>query len=226
MKHPSNTLSPDTGQIQCDGYSAYQTIANNFTDIALGSCLAHIRRKFTDDESLLTYDWGPGLIADIQTLYKIEEDLRKANAPPDQKEKIRQSKARPLLDKIYQTFTDQSSKLRPQDPAMKAINYGLGQWDGILLYLNEGKLDIDNNGVENAVRPTKLGRKNWLFFGSLGAGQKNADLFTLIQNCKTLGLNPRRYLEDTILAMKTLKPADLTPEAYSKALQDIKEKAA
>lgn len=149
----------------------------------------------------------------------IEEELRRANAPPDEKVNIRQSASLPILKEVYNTLKTQANTLRPSEAAMGAIKYALGQWDGLLLYLTEGKLDIDNNGVENAVRPTKLGRKNWLFFGSLEAGQRNADLFTLIQNCKVLGINPREYLEYAIREIKNTPADQLTPACYAEFLK-------
>jgi len=214
------------GIIQCDAYIAYETVKSKFKGIELGSCMAHIRRKFIEDDSLLTYSWGAELIKDIQKLYVIEEKLRKANATPEEKVKKRQEQSRLILEKIHTTLKTQENTLRPKEGVMGAIRYALNQWDGLLLYLTNGKLDLDNNGAENAVRPTKLGRKNWLFFGSLSAGQRNADLFTLVQNCKVHRINPREYLEYAIKELRNLPPEQLTPASYAELLKQNRRKAA
>ena len=213
------------GTIQCDGYRAYASVEKLFPDIVLGSCMAHIRRKFIEDTSLEHQDWGCTLLSNIQELYRIEKKLREANAPPTEKQKMRQARSKPLTDKIYKTLTEQKDKCRPQSKTGEAIRYALGQWEGFLRYLDDGRLDIDNNGIENAVRPTKLGRKNWLFFGNAEAGQNNADIYTLIENCKTCGINPRNYLEHVFKALKTQAPEELTPAKLAPKIA-VKEQAA
>ena len=110
------------------------------------------------------------------------------------------------------------------------MNYALGQWEEFCLYLHDGALEIDNNLVENAIRPTKLGAKNYLFFGSAEAGANNALLYTLIENCKLQGIDPERYLEDVIRELPPEPTAEqaaaLTPRRYAARTRENTEAAA
>lgn len=204
----TNTLD-FTGTLQCDGYSAYISLQKELEGIQLGGCMAHIRRKFLRDESFTDLAWGKEFIGAIQTLYQIERDL--ANAPPDERRRMRQEKSKPIVLKLKKTLITQQLKYRPKSSIGEAINYALGEWESFERYLDDGKLEIDNNGVENAIRPTKLGAKNHLFIGSAEAGKNSAILYTLIENCRALGLNPRDYLEYTIKAKATQESKNLTP---------------
>ena len=108
----------------------------------------------------------------------------------------------------------------PKSLLGKAIAYTLNQWPHLQTYLTDGSVEIDNNLVENAIRPTKLGAKNWLFIGAEHAGEKSAIIYTLVENCRRLGINPRDYLEDVLTrlpAMKASGAASLTPVNWLKA---------
>lgn len=218
-KHLAETLgyNEKTGEIsfkgiiQCDGYICYETVMNTYQGLQLGACLAHIRRKFLDDKSLKQQPWVRWLLRAIKTLYRIERRLKKTSAPPDLSRRKRQSYAKPIVEKLHHLLKEKLPHQRPSSSAGKAINYALNQWDQFILYLDNGRLPIDNNGVENAIRPCKLGLKNYIFFGSLEAGSNNATLYTLIENCKAAGLNPRDYLEYAIVALKNQPAEELTP---------------
>ena len=199
------------GTIQCDGYICYQTIMNAYEGIVLGSCLAHIRRKFIDDKSLRKLPWVAYLLRAIKALYRIERRLRNTSAPPDLCQQKRQSYAKPIIEKLHKKLTEELPQHRPSSSCGKAIKYALNQWSQFILYLEDGRLPIDNNGAENAIRPCKLGLKNYLFFGSLEAGTNNATLYTLIENCKATGLNPRDYLEYALENLGKITAENLTP---------------
>jgi len=130
-----------------------------------------------------------------------------------------------LTKQLYQTLIEQQSHYRPKSAIGEAISYALKEWAGFERYLENGKLDIDNNGVENAIRPTKLGAKNYLFFGSAEAGEYNAVLYTIIENCKVLGLNPRTYLEHVIPALHKQSPQELTPAKLLPKLKPQEDRA-
>ena len=118
---------------------------------------------------------------------------------------------------------------RPQSPAGKACSYALGQWPGLLLYLDHGVIEIDNNSVENAIRPCALGKKNWLFIGDVKAGPRTAIFYSLIGSCLRRGLNPRAYLHwlfTRIAAVGTHAPHALTPAAYAAITKPAPETAA
>lgn len=205
-----------TGMIQCDGYTAYNSLQKELAGIKLGGCLAHIRRKFLQDEGFTDLAWGKELIGQIQELYRVEKEI--TNAPPDERRRVRQEKAKPIVDQLKQTLITQQSS-RPKSAIGEAIRYALGQWESFELYLENGKLEIDNNGVENAIRPTKLGVKNHLFIGSAEAGTNSAILYTIVENCRALHLNPRDYLVEAITMVNTIDASDLTPAKYRQKLE-------
>jgi len=219
----SNTLD-FSGTLQCDGYTAYLSLKKELEGIELGGCLTHIRRKFLRDESFTTLTWGQTFIYQTQKLYSIEREL--ANAPPAERKRIRQEQARPIVAQLKQTLITQKSNYRPKSTIGEAITYALKEWEGFERYLEDGKLDIDNNGVENAIRPTKLGAKNHLFIGSAEAGDDTALLYTIIENCKVAGLNPRGYLAYAIQQIGTVDASELTPNKHAQQLKDATQAAA
>ena len=213
------------GTIQCDGYICYQTMMNAYEGIVLGACLAHIRRKFIDDKSLWQIPWVAYLLRAIKVLYRIERRLRNSSAPPDLCQRKRRSYAKAIIEKLHKKLTKELPQHRPSSSCGKAIRYALNQWSQFILYLEDGRLPIDNNGAENAIRPCKLGLKNYMFFGSLEAGENNATLYTLIENCKAAGLNPRDYFEHVLGNLATQQAEDLTPAKVAKRWEKSAEVA-
>ena len=207
------------GTIQCDGYRCYESIQKAFEGVKLGGCLAHIRRYFVKDPLLAQEPWVKEVLKRIQRLYQIERNLKEANAPPDQVIEGRQSEAKPITKELHQIFITQLNQHRPKSSAGVALSYALGQWEKWLEYLNIPELEIDNNGVERVIRPTKIGSKNFLFFGSAEAGHNNAVLYTLIENCKSRGINPRVYLEYAIKSLNDKEPRELTPHVAQSMLE-------
>ena len=117
----------------------------------------------------------------------------------------------------------------PKSLLGQAIDYALGQWPSLLLYLDDGRLEIDNNLVENSIRPTALGKKNWLFFGCAEAGQRGAVIYTIIESCRRRGIDPFAYLRDVLTrlpSMTTAQVKDVTPAAWAKAQRDAAFQAA
>ena len=140
---------------------------------------------------------------------------------------MRQAQSKPIIDQLKETLITQKLNYRPKSSIGEAINYAFGEWEGFERYLEDGKLEIDNNGVENAIRPTKLGAKNHLFIGSAEAGSNSATLYTLIENCKALGLNPRDYLIVAITGKARKKDdTELTPAQLATTLQSAQQSAA
>ena len=208
------------GTIQCDGYSAYQALVARYGGIKLAGCLAHIRRKFFEAQKQAPEVVLPILLA-IQQLYRIEEELREIQAPPDCRQLVRWVRSRPIVEELHQLILKERTAHLPKSKLGEALNYALGQWDEFCEYLRNGELEIDNNLVENAIRPTKLGMKNYLFFGRAEAGVRNALLYTLIENCKLNGLDPELYLEEVIRVLPANptreQAAALTPRRYAAA---------
>lgn len=221
-----------TGTVQCDGYVAYPSFANRSEGrITLAACWAHARRKIHEakDSAPQRAGW---LLLQIQHLYRIEKQLRETKAGPSQRQAVRSSQSRMIIARIQRALTRLKLKGRhlPKSAIGKAIDYTLTLWPMLSAYLEDGRIEIDNNPVENAIRPTAIGKKNWLFIGEAEAGQRSAILFTIIEACRSRGIDPQTYLRDVLTKLPTLtnrQIKDVTPEAWAKTRRiDVQRKAA
>jgi len=212
------TLKGFRGVVQSDGYSAYGAYLKRHptAEIELAACWAHARRKFHEAQNESPF--AARMLQEIQELYKIEADLRAD--PKKNRRTVRQEKSVPILQRIgLQLQADQSRHL-PKSQTGKAISYALKLWDKLLVYTEHAEMEIDNNLVENAIRPTAIGKKNWLFFGSAGAGKSSAIYYTLLETCRKLGVNPSDYLRNILhqLPVMTNQTAkDYTPAQWKAA---------
>ena len=167
-----------------------------------------------------------------QHLCRIEKQLRETKAGPSQRQAVRSSQSRMIIAPIQRALTRLKLKGRhlPQSAIGKAIDYTLTLWPMLSAYLEDGRIEIDNNPVENAIRPTAIGKKNWLFIGEAEAGQRSAILFTLIEACRSRGIDPQTYLREVLTRLPTLtnkQVEDVTPAAWAKARRiDVQRKAA
>jgi transposase len=209
------------GVLQSDGYSAYGAFIKTRDGIELAGCWAHARRKFHEalEQSPRPAGW---IMRQIQNLYRIESDLRQSNAGPKLREAVRAHQSRPIVERIKKALVVFKASRRhlPQSLLGQAIDYTLGQWPTLEIFLRQGRVEIDNNLVENAIRPTAIGKKNWLFIGEAGAGQRGAILYTLIESCRKRAIDPYAYLKDVLTRLPTLKNtqiAEITPAAWVKA---------
>lgn len=189
-----------TGTIQCDGYSAYRSFASERKgEIELAGCWAHVRRKFFEalEQSSRTTAW---IVRQIQHLYRIEAELRERGAGPRLRQAVRAHQSRPIVQRLERALLrlKASGRHLPQSPLGTAIDYALGQWTSLQVFLNDGRVEIDNNLVENAIRPTAIGKKNWLFIGEANAGERSAILYTIIESCRRRHLDPYAYLRDVL----------------------------
>jgi transposase len=211
-----------SGTVQCDGYSAYPSFAKQSEGrIALAACWAHARRKFHEATESNPQQAG-WILLQIQHLYRIEKQLRKAKAAPKQRQAVRASQSSMITKRIHRALTRMKLKGQhlPQSAMGKAIDYTLTLWPMLTVYLEDGQVEIDNNPVENAIRPTAIGKKNWLFIGEAEAGQRSAILFTIIEACRNRGIDPQSYLREVLTRLPTLTTSqikDITPEAWAKA---------
>lgn len=160
----------------------------------------------------------------------IERQLRENRAGPRLREAKRASQSRPIHQRLHQALVRLKIKKRylPQSSLGKAISYALGQWTGLGVFLENGRVEIDNNLVENSVRPTAVGKRNWLFVGDADAGQRGAILYTIVENCRRQSLDPYAYLRDVLTKLPTMtnwQIKDITPAAYAKALRQEKLRA-
>ena len=222
--HPSRSagcldsmLKGYKGLLQTDGYIGYTSWLNEAKQIAEkkeiihAGCWAHARRKFVESPSTST---NKTIIKYIATLYRIETTLREN--PKLDRYTIRQNKSVPILQKIKRILD--AEKALPKSAYAKAIKYTLDRWDMLTRYLYHPTLEIDNNLIENSIRPTAIGKKNWLFFGSPHSGQDSAILYSLIETCRKLKLNPADYLEELFKALPNMEQNEIknwTPARWS-----------
>jgi len=192
---PLRLLEGFKGYIQTDGYAGYNAVvtANSLTHVG---CMAHARRKFSDAVKAQGRNKKRGQahrgLALIQKLYRIEKQSRKLTA--DERHARRQKHANPILAEIRIWLDDTLPQVPPTSTTGKALTYLNSEWDKLTAYLDDGRLEIDNNGAENAIRPFVLGRKNWLFSASVKGVKASANLYSLIETTKANGIEPYTYL--------------------------------
>jgi len=209
-----------TGTVQCDGYAAYPAFVRQHPQpITLAGCWAHVRRKFHDarDQSPKLTGW---LLRQLQHLYRLEAELRELRAGPRLRAALRASHSRMLVERLQRALIRVQPRVLPKSLLGEAIAYALGQWSTLTVYLDDGRVEIDNNLLENAIRPTALGKKNWLFVGADTAGDRSAILYTVLESCRRRGLDPYAYLKDVLTRLPTLtnrQVPEITPANWAKA---------
>jgi hypothetical protein len=215
-------VPPDfQGIIQCDGYSAYDAFIKTPARagrIELAGCMAHMRRKFFEarDEG----EDPQWVLAQVQLLYRIEARLREARAGPEEVLATRQQHSAPIMAGIKARLEQlqSSHKHRPRSLTGEALSYALNQWPKLRVFLGDGRVQIDNNLVENTIRPSAIGKKNWLFMGDAQSGARAATFYTLISNCHRQGIDATAYLTDIFKRLPTETNQTihrLTPKAWA-----------
>jgi len=185
------------GYLQTDGYSGYLAVAAT-PDVASVGCFAHARRKFDEAVKSAGKKAKPGVahegLAFIQELYRVERQAKEAEMTPQQRYALRQERAAPVLERLRIWLDDRLLCTLPSGAAGKALGYLHGQWERLIRYLEDGRLEIDNNRVENAIRPFVVGRKGWLFSDTVNGAKASANIYSLIETAKANGLEPYAYL--------------------------------
>jgi transposase len=198
-KHARAFLQGWQGKLVCDDFAGYKAgFGQGITEIA---CWAHARRKFHELHESGKSTVAAQALAIIGQLYAIEADAKELT--PQERQVIRQARAGPVIDELYHWLIEQRQKVPKGSATSKAIHYSLKRWPALKRYLDDGAVPIDNNWVENQVRPWALGRKNWLFAGSLRSGQRAAAVMSLIQSAKINGHDPYAYLKDVLQRLPT-----------------------
>jgi transposase len=207
------------GVLQTDAYAAYGSFAKDRPQVTMAGCMAHARRKFYQAR-----EQKPGvanlILCHIAALYRIEAALRKRKASPVLREAARAAASRAILERLGRALKILASRFLPQSNMGKAIAYTLSIWPSLTVYLTAGRVEIDNNLVENAIRPSAVGKKNWLFIGAAEAGKKTAILYTIVESCRRRGIDPLAYLHDVLTRLPRYTNHtvhELTPENWENA---------
>ena len=212
-KHAQSFLGEWRGTLVCDDYSGYKAlIAEGVTE---AGCMAHARRKFFDLHTHHQSQIAGEALAYFQKLYIIERELTELEH--DDRRRLRQEQAKPVLDEFESWLKGRRQQVPNGSATAKAIDYSLRRWAALVQYLHDGQVPIDNNWIENRIRPIATGRKNWLFAGSLRAGQRAAAIMSLIQSAKLNGHDPFAYLKDVLSRLPTQpfsKIAELLPHRW------------
>ena len=198
---PKQILKNFKGHLQTDGYAVYDEYGHK-VGITLLHCWAHARRKFVDaqDNDRERADY---VLAEIQKLYALERELRQTNADEKQIVAMRKEKAAPVIAALKQWLITNKPEVMPKSLIGKAIDYTLSRIDALKIYTTAAHLQIDNNPIENSIRPIAIGRKNYLFAGSHQAAENAAIFYSLFATCKAQGVNPHTWLADTLQKIAT-----------------------
>ena len=191
---PLEYLGDYQGYVQADAYSGYDELFARPGVIEVG-CWTHARRKFDEATTSRPLE-ATDMLARIGRLYEVEAQGRAMT--PEQRCAHRLKHAPPVLDEIFAQVARLHAVMLPSEPLAVAVNYVLNQRQALCRFLDDGRLEVDNNTAENAVRPLALGRKNWLFAGSPRGGQATALFLGLMQSCKACNVNPWEYLNDVL----------------------------
>ena len=196
---PAKWLETYQGALQSDGYAVYEDFEAR-PGITTYVCWAHARRHFYEalenEREAASY-----ALAEIQKLYDVERRLRETDPSPENRLRVRQEEAIPVL-KAFKVWLEANPGL-PKSPWGKAVAYSLTRWEKLTRYTENGRIEIDNNLVENAIRPIALGRKNYLFAGSHDAAQRAAVVYSLLATCKKHEINPQTWLADILSRIPT-----------------------
>ena len=190
---PKAILTDFSGKLQTDGYAVYDKLVKRRTDIELVGCMAHARRYFFQAKD--SAPEAETALAYFAQLYDLERSLRQAQVDPELIQSTRQQKAIPVLNALFDWALKQQKQALPKSPFGKAIYYLLQRREKLLAYCQDGRLQIDNNLVENSIRPLALGRKNYLFAGSHDAAQRIAMMYSFFASCKKQKVNPYVWLK-------------------------------
>ena len=180
--------------------------------------MTHSRRKFFDLHTSNKSPIAAQALQSIGALYDIEREVKSLTA--DERLKIRQTRSRPLADALHQWMVLQRGQILDSSATAKALDYSLKRWGALTRFLGDGQLPIDNNWAENQIRPVAIGRKNWLFAGSLRAGQRAAAVMSLIQSARLNGHDPYAYLKDVLQRLPTQKNHQI-PELLAQHWQPL-----
>jgi transposase len=195
-EHPAVHLKGFRGLLQTDGYAGFIRLATPDDAIKLAFCWAHARRKFHDIHAATKSPLAEEALLRIAALYAIEAGINGKSA--EERTRVRQESSRPLVEALHVWLTERLERISGRSALAQAIRYALNHWEGLTLFLSDGRVELDTNTVERAMRPVALGRKNALFAGSDNGGRHWAVIATLIQTAKLNDVDPLAWLTDVL----------------------------
>ncbi|ESQ17121.1 MAG: hypothetical protein N838_24325 [Thiohalocapsa sp. PB-PSB1] len=230
-KHPKDHLKHSSGILQADAYSGFRDLyepgADGTAQFREAACWAHLRRDFHDVWTSNKSGIAKEALDRIGKLYDIERQI--AGQPADVRHAVRQEKSNPKVEAFRTWAEQQLTRLPGKSDLAKAFRYGLSRWDSFTLFLDDGRVAIDNNSAERGMRPIGVGRRNWLFAGSDTGGETRARAMTIIETAKMSGLDPQAYLADLLDRIhdhKVNRLAELLPWNWSPTAAEAPENAA
>ena len=203
-ERPDAHLKDFDGILQVDGYGSYTALAKRRQQIRLAFCWAHVRRKFY--ELAETSPVATEVLRQIALLYAIEAELR--GRPAEERQTGRRERSRAIIDELHAYLDARNRQVSAKSKLGEAIRYTLTRWDGLSRFIDDGRIDLDNNTVERSIRPLALNRKNALFAGSDEGGDNWAVIATLIECCKLNAINPHQWLAETLTKLANGHPAN------------------
>ena len=217
-QRPLEHLNGFAGVLQVDGYGGYRKLARKNT-VSLAFCWSHVRRGFYELAASGTAPIAAAALQRIKGLYVVEADIR--GRPADERRAERQERSMPIVQALEPWLRTKLEMISQKSKLAEAIRYALARWDGLTRFLDDGRIDIDSNVVERAIRPIALNRKNALFAGSDDGAQHWAVLASLIETCKLIRVDPEAYLADVITRIvqghRNSRLDELLPWAYQAA---------
>jgi transposase len=208
-ERPVSHLQNFKGVLHVDGYAGFEQLTNK-GDIVLAACWAHTRRKFYDVAQATGSPIAQEVLRRIGELYAVEAELR--GQPPPYRQIAKRGDSRPLVANLHIWLEAQLMQVSGRSTLAEAIRYALARWQGLARFLEDGRIELDTNPVERAIRPVALGRKNHLFAGSDGGGERWAIVCSLIETAKLNGVEPYAYLADILRRMVDGHPVNRLDE--------------
>jgi transposase len=215
---PEAFLADFEGYLQADAYTGYDGLFRSGRIVEV-ACWTHARRRFR--EALETDPRAASMLALVQELYRIERDA--GELAFEERKALRRDRSTLVLAQIDELRQKLAGDVLPKSPLGEALRYLGNQWDALHRYLEDGRLVIDNNGAENQLRIVAVGRKNWMFAGSLAGARWAATLFSLVQSCRLVGVDPFLYFRDVLMRLPTHPQrliGQLTPRAWADNFAD------
>jgi transposase len=204
---PDDFLKDFNGTLQSDGYEVYTHLGNK-KGIALLACMAHARRKFEQAQQN-DHVRAEFMLKNIQLLYSVEREAREKNLTHEQRKLLRIEKSSKVLVETEAWLKDEITKVLPKSSIGKAISYTMKLWPRLKRYMDDGIYEIDNNLIENSIRPVAIGRKNYLFAGSHEAAQRAAMIYSFMGSCKMNGIEPYEWLKEILEKLPDTKMSEL-----------------